>query len=318
MITPEGKALDLTDFLVSLTWQESAEELAMKAQATLVNGKTEQEQLHKIIRPGEKVCIFSDYGEGIKEVFRGTIWNWDYQSAREKTLQITAYDDLIYLQKSRDNRYFGAGQQTKNIVESIAEAWQIPLVYRWKSITHGKLLYKNKTVGEMIFSVLNEAKAQLGESFVILNKEGVSSVLPWGSNEQVFSLSSHEFVLSTQNHISLDRLTTKVVITGKGDNEGRTPILAAIEGKTQYGVLQEIVPFTRGSSFGELKQKGETILKEQGEPEETITLEAPDIPSLRKGDKLTVSAGNLLGDFFATGITHHAGKKQMTLTLKRA
>lgn len=316
-ITPEGTSIDLTDSLLSLSWQESMQELAMKAQATVVNTKTKWGYLHKVICPGGKICIFSDYGDGIQEVFRGTIWRWDYRSTKEKVLQITAYDDLIYLQKSQDNRYFAAGQQTKNIVQSIAEAWQIPLVYQWKSISHPKILYKNRTVAQMIFSVLNEAKAVLGEPFVILNKEGVSYVLPWGSNDQIFTLSQQDFVISTQDQVSLDGLTTKVLISGKSDDQGRMPVAATLEGQTKYGVLQQIIPYTRGSSLQELKQKGETLLKEQGKPAETISIVAPDIPCLRKGDCLQITAGNLIGSFFVTEMMHRANEKQMTVTLER-
>lgn len=317
-ITAEGTSLDLTDALLALSWQESMEELAMKAQVTFVNVLTEDGQLlHSLVRPGGKICIFADYGEGIQEVFRGTIWNWDYTSEKEKTLKITAYDDLIYLQKSKDNRYFPAGQQTKNIVESIAGAWQIPLQYQWKSIIHGKLLYKNKTVGEMVFDALNEAQSVLGEHYVLLNKGGTFYILPWGNNQKIYTLSSHEFVLSTQNQISLDHLTTKVLITGKGAAEGRQPILATVEGEMKYGTLQQIVPYTRGSAMSDLRKKAETILKEQGRPSETITITAPDIPLLRKGEQLDISAGNLLGSFYVTGIVHQAGPKKMTVTLQR-
>ncbi len=317
-ITPEGGSLDISGALISLSWLESMEELAMKAQATFVNCQMEDGRLlHSVVRPGGKICILSDYGEGRKEVFRGTIWNWTYTSEKEKLLKITAYDDLIYLQKSKDNRYFPAGQQTRSIIESIAGAWQIPLQYQWKSIAHGKLLYKNKTVGEMIFDVLKEAKSVLGENYVLLNKGGTIYILPWGNNQNVYTLSSRDLVLSTQNEISLDSLTTKVLITGKGTGDGRPPILATVEGQTKYGTLQEIVPFTRGSSMLELRKKGEVILKEQGQPSETMTIVAPDIPLLRKGDLLEVSAGNLLGSFYVTGITHDAGARKMTVTLQR-
>ena len=317
-ITAEGDSLDITDALVSLSWQESIEELAMKAQATILNCTMEDGRLlHSMVRPGGKICILSDWGEGVREVFRGTIWNWDYTSAKEKLLKITAYDDLIYLQKSKDNRYFPAGQQTKNIIESIAAAWQIPLQYQWKSIPHGKLLYKNKTVGEMIFSTLNEAKSVLGESYTLLNKGGIIYVLPWGNNQTVYTLSSQEFVLSTQNQISLDNLTTKVIITGRASGAGRAPILASLEGKTQYGVLQEIIPYSRGSAMSELKKKGESLLKEKGKPQETISVTAPDIPLLRKGEQLDMAAGNLLGSFYVTGILHQATTRKMTVTLQR-
>lgn len=318
LIHTDGTSLDITDALLSLSWQESIEELAMKAQIAAVNCSLENGKLlHSVVRPGGKICIFADSGDGMQEVFRGTVWNWDYNSAKEKTLKFTAYDDLIYLQKSKDNRYFPPGQQTKNIVQTIAAAWQIPLQYQWKSISHEKILFKNKTVGEMIFSVLNETKAVLGESYALLNKKGTVYILPWGNNAAVYTLSSREFVLSTQNQISLDQLTTKVVITGKETGNGRAPILATVEGETKYGVLQQIVPYARGNSLLDLKKKGESILKEQGKPKETITITAPDIPLLRKGELLDISAGNLLGSFYVTGIIHSADTKKMTVTLQR-
>lgn len=317
-ISDSGDSLDLTEALTALSWQESMDELAAKAQATLINCQTEQgSYLHSIVRPGGKICFFADSGDGFQEVFRGTIWNWDYTGTKERLLTITAYDDLIYLQKSKEHRYFSAGQQTKNIIQSMAAAWGIPLQYQWKSIVHGKRIFKNKTIGEIIFSVLDEAKLLLGESYVVRSRGGMVYVLPQGGNLTSYTLSAQESVLSTQNQISLDRLVTKVLLSGKDNSGGQTPILATVGGKTQYGTLQQIVPYTRGSSLSELKKKGESLIREQGKPQEIITVTAMDIPLLGKGDLLAISAGNLLGSFYVTGVHHAATTKKMTVTLQR-
>ena len=69
--------------------------------------------------------------------------------------------------------------------------------------------------------------------------------------------------------------------------------------------------------MSELKKKAAGILQEQGQPSEVITVTAPDIPSLRKGEQLNIAAGNLLGSFYVTGVSHDGVAKKMTVTLQR-
>lgn len=58
-------------------------------------------------------------------------------------------------------------------------------------------------------------------------------------------------------------------------------------------------------------------LREHEKPDETITVVTVDIPFLRKGDLVSVCAGDLVGDFYILGVSHNGTKRQMTLTLER-
>ena len=58
---------------------------------------------------------------------RGTVFAWDYRTDPLGHFTITAYDQLIYLMKSQDDRFYKAGQTAKAIIQDIAGAWRIPL-----------------------------------------------------------------------------------------------------------------------------------------------------------------------------------------------
>lgn len=44
---------------------------------------------------------------------------------------------------------------------------------------------------------------------------------------------------------------------------------------------------------------------------------APDVPQIRKGDKIKVAAGNLSGFFYVKGVSHSATERTMEMELKR-
>lgn len=46
-------------------------------------------------------------------------------------------------------------------------------------------------------------------------------------------------------------------------------------------------------------------------------ISAPDVPQIRKGDKIKVAAGNLSGFFYVKGVSHSATERTMEMELKR-
>ena len=58
------------------------------------------------------------------------------------------------------------------------------------------------------------------------------------------------------------------------------------------------------------------LLAECGKPEQTIEVNAPDVPTLLIGDKVMVSAGNLNTYFIIIGIIHYPDSKRMTMQLE--
>jgi hypothetical protein len=90
-----------------------------------------------------------------------------------------------------------------------------------------------------------------------------------------------------------------------------------VDGDTKYGILQEIIRRDSDKTVDAAKSEAETLLAERGKPEEDIRITVPDLPFLRRGDRVEVAAGNLIGFFDVTGVTHNGTVRQMTLTLDR-
>jgi hypothetical protein len=102
-------------------------ELAVRLEADFHNAKTSDgKRLHQHLPLGGRLFLYSDWGAGKKETFRGTIFSWHYKENPLGTVSITAYDPLYYL-KSKDDRYYRANTTAKAIIVDIAKAWGIPL-----------------------------------------------------------------------------------------------------------------------------------------------------------------------------------------------
>ena len=89
------------------------------------------------------------------------------------------------------------------------------------------------------------------------------------------------------------------------------------DGDTRYGVLQEIIRRDTDKTLDAAMSEANALIKARGKPEEVIQLNAPDLPFLRKGDKIEVEAGNLIGFFFIEGVVHYGTARRMTLQLSK-
>jgi hypothetical protein len=110
---------------------------------------------------------------------------------------------------------------------------------------------------------------------------------------------------------------TRVKIYGKADDDGRRGVEAAVDGDQSFGVLQRIILRDADKDIAAANAEAQALIDENGKPDETIQLNSPDVPFLRKGDKVEVAAGNLIGGFIVLGVSHTATTRMMTMTLSR-
>ena len=136
-------------------------------------------------------------------------------------------------------------------------------------------------------------------------------------NQEIYRFTG-ENTISTSDKLSINNLVTRVKIIGKADDEGRTSVDAVIDGNLDYGILQEIIRRDSNKDIGKANAEAKALLKSRGQPEESILVNSPDLPFLRRGDAVEMSAGNLSGIFHVLGVSHNATQKQMTMTLMRA
>lgn len=307
-----GKFIEITSLVSQMQWSDPAEELSQRASFVIANFKSELGYISDIIKLCDRIYIYANK----EKVFSGIVWDWEYLSSLKKEIRITAYDQMIYLTKSKMYSYFSSGQSTKSIIENICSEWEIPLKYEWESHTHGNIKNSSKIISECILEVLDEAQTKIESKYVIYFDNDTLYIRSIGYNKDVFFFNAKN-VIKTKNKNTLNNLVTKVIVYGKEEKEGRPPIEGIETGKTEYGILQEIVSVSCNTSLDDAKKQAQNILNERGKPKETYTLNTPDIPFLRKGWKIKVEAGNLSGFFYVKGVTHDAINTTMEMEVFR-
>lgn len=318
VVLKSGTSLNITKLITDCSIEDAVGEISEHVDLTIYNVLYGNARISKVITPGSALFVLSDWGtgSGMQEIYRGTIWTWDDEgSTSEKTFQFEAYDILKYLEQSEDNIYFPAGLSTKTIVGNISNKWGIPFAYTYSSITHPKIVLPSTALSEAIISVLNDAQSKVSDNYVILARKGVMDVIPQGANYDVCKFTGRE-IETTSNKLSMDDLITKVTVGGKEDNAGRVPVEAAFTGRTEYGMLQKLVSRDSDTTLSAASAEAKKMLKEKGNLSEEKEIGAPDVPFIRKGDKVKVVTGTFDGYFYVLGVTHLPKERRMTMQLK--
>jgi len=318
LLRPDGQKLDLRPVTRSLTWEENDGELAVRLEAELQNIQMpDGKWLHQLIPLGGQIFLYADWGSGRQEIFRGTIFVWDYQTDPLGHFTITAYDQLIYLMKSKDDRFYKAGQMAKAVIEDIAKAWGIPLGdVQGPNIALGKQVFRGDTLADMISSVLDEAKKKGGGKWIVRSRQGKIDIIKPGQNNPVYVFTANTNVESIEDRQDIEDLVTRVKIIGAEDSEGKAPVVAQLDGKTEFGVLQEVVYQRQYDNLAAAKSAAEDILKERGQSRRRRRVIAPDLPFLRRGDKVKVEAGTLIGYYIVSSVTHDATNRIMVMEVE--
>lgn len=318
LLRPDGQKLDLQPVTRSLSWEENDGELAVRLEAELQNIQMpDGKWLHQLIPLGGQIFLYADWGSGQQEIFRGTVFVWDYRTDPLGYFTITAYDQLIYLMKSKDDRFYKAGQTAKAIIEDIAKAWNIPLgTIEGPDTVLAKQVFRGDTLADMIFSVLDQAKKRGAGKWIVRSKQGKIDIIRPGQNSQVYCFTADSNVESIEDYQDIEELVTRVKIIGAEDSEGKAPVVAQLDGRTEFGVLQEVVYERQFDTLAAAKSAAEDILSERGQPRCRRKVIAPDLPFLCKGDKVKVVAGTLNGYYLVSSVVHNATNRLMSMEVE--
>jgi hypothetical protein len=318
LIDETGRLFDLNTAILGLQWCEYAGELAQRATVTVANMAMLGTWFMGIAKIN---CIVRIYGKwnGQKEkslLFEGTVWDWHYTSATEKVLEITAYDMAIRLLRSKEHCFYPEGMTTQAIIGDICKRWGIPFSYQWgQSLVHGKKLFcGKKTLADMIYSLLNEVQRQTGERYVLYYRDNELQIRAFGTNNEVYLL-DRDVTASTSHIMTMNNILTRVKVIGRQDKEGRSPIEAIVDGDTRFGVMQEIIRRDSSKTIDEAINEANETLRQRGKPQRDINWQGGDLPFLRKGDRVQLEAGDLIGSFFVEGVGHCGRTRSMSLTL---
>lgn len=312
----DGAQINLDEVAENIAWEENKDELSVRLNLTLRDIAYGQGRLSAALALCTVVYLYADWGAGKQEVFRGSIWEWEHSQIHNDAIIVTAYDLLYYVKKSKDNRYYAQGTSTTRILTDIFGSWEIPLgKIDFPSVTHQKIVYKNKALSSMVKETLDDAKRLGGVEGIVRADKGKVYVSIIGANTTVYGFTAQGNLTKTKDKYSMTDLITRVVIVGKEDEEGRPKVEATLDGKTEYGILQAIQSIGSGT-LAEAKQTAKETIFEKGIPKREITLQAAEFPAIRRGDVIRLETDCLTGHYFVCGIAHNATTMTMQMEVK--
>lgn len=315
-VSPDGKQMDLTDITSALGWSEGEKELSAKITLKLANSDYQGKMISDLVRPFTPIFIYANTSGEFAEVIRGTVTKWELvESNREFFINIEAADEVQALRKNQDEFYFTDGHSSSAIIKKIFEKWGVPHEIQIKDEKHAKKVYRKKYLCDMIQDVLKDLKEKGGGVYFIRARNGVIEIIPRGTNDTIYHFDLAENMIRTRESFDVSSIVTRVLVVGKQKTEGHQKIEATVDGKTNLGVRQVIYERDDKTSLDEAQKAAKKILEEQGEVKRKTSIEAPDIPELRKGDRIRVRSSVGEGYFFVKSIRHNAPTMRMTLEL---
>ena len=319
-VLSDGTQLNVTGAITAAGWNEGEGEISARLTATMANIKYAGKPLSSTITPNTVIVITADAGGGEKEVCRGFINEWSpSRSNGSNSFSVTAYDELFNLQQSQDDRYITAGTGTKSAITAVFNDWGIPIgEYKGPDAVHAKTLYKAQYLSDIIMSLLDDAEKHGAEHYVVRARAGAVDVLPLGSNEDIYHFSDDTNATLASDRISTSALVTRVKVMGLATDDGKQAPEAIVDGLTEYGIRQRLYNRSEDDTLDTAKAAAQKMIDESGKPERSSTIEAPDVPFIRKGDMVSLDTEHLTGFFIVKSITHDVINRKMSLSVRPA
>lgn len=315
-MTSDGEQIDLTAVTSSLGWSEGEKELSAKTTMKLANVEVGGKYISDLVRPMTPIFIYADMGTGFEEVIRGNVQKWELtETNREFTLDIECKDEVQALRHNMDDFFFTDGHSSSAILEEILGKWGVPHELQISDGTHAKKVYRKKYLSDMVADVLKDLKEKGGGTYFVRAKGGVVEIIPRGTNETIYHFDIDDNLTRVRESFDASKVVTRVQVVAKSKEEGHQKIESTVDGKTEYGTRQVI--YTRGDkeTLAEAETAAKKILEEEGDIKRKTSIESPDIPTLRKGDRIRVRSSAGEGYFFIKSLRHDAAQMKMFMEL---
>lgn len=317
-IAPDNRQLDITNVTAGLGWSEGQKELSAKIQlkvaadATLEDGKP----VANLLKPFVTIVIFADVGEGFVECCRGKIQKVSVaETNHDFYLSFEIADEAGDLRKSQDSFYFTADHTSSAILQEILGKWGVPAEINVTDIKHSKKVYRGKYLSDMVADILKDIKEAGGGEYFVRATGGKVEIVKRGQNSTVYHFDTMTNVTKVSESLDASKTVTSVQVVGKSKDEGHPPVEQTVNGRTDTGTRKVIYNRPSTETPAEAEKAAKKILDEQGEPKRKLSIETPDIPTVRKGDKIRLRSATGTGFFLINSIRHDAVSRKMTLEL---
>ncbi|ERI06459.1 XkdQ/YqbQ family protein [Aneurinibacillus aneurinilyticus] len=314
----EGVQTELTPIVGQITWSDSVEELGQRLDFTLPIASGTP-YIKFSIAPSDIVTLINDG----KVVFMGYIFEMIFT---ERMREITCFDPLFYLNKSRVTKQFKGDKTATACVKELLAPFKIPTAHIADMKTKIKKIYNEQTYSEILNDILYQARREIGEDYrfqmengkLVIDRQSAFLLdvsVKLAANSGKFDLL--EFISNPQRTVSITEMRNSIVIT-KDDQVYTSTADAGSVGK--YGLLQETIAFD-GNTLSDAKRQALSALRELNRVNEEATFDILGHDEVRSGRVLKVSEGKtgIIGQFIITSTNHTLVNRihKVNITLKR-
>lgn len=177
ILTSQSGEQDITQLVTSMTWSGDINQVARKLEFGVVVSPTDPYIQRVYIGLGNKIRLHSDNGQ---ELFKGTVF-FKEKSYHGNEMKVTAYDNLVYLTKSKMSKSFKQATPEAITQQVCAEL----------GVTSGSLaatgiaidyIASAMTGYDIIMSAYTRAAWQNGKAYFAIMQQGKLNVMEKGQN----------------------------------------------------------------------------------------------------------------------------------------
>lgn len=283
---------DLSPLVEAISLRDSLEQVAYQGTVNLVVTPDMPP-----ISPGMAIRISGiPYGKKdyVPLLHPAVVWEVETSNNGVKRMTLTLYDRTVYLDKSEDEYLFPAKQTATQRFKKYAADWNLKIAVLPDTEKQlGRSVYRTQSIYASMFADLRETAKAGGKLYHPRMISSGLELYELGTNKDVYIL---EAITDTTQSRTLEGAATKVKVLATAASETGKEVpskVMAIEEKdiAKYGQLQAIIQDDEVKSPAAARQLARSKLRGI---RETISLNAPDINTIRAGDAVMLGSMKLL------------------------
>jgi hypothetical protein len=258
------------------------------------------------------------------EVFRGYIFTKSRSgSSSADTMEITAYDQMIYLAKNDYDTIF-KNQTGTQIIRSLcgrAGLRMAPVGPQFAN-THAKIsrmVSYGNNLYDCCYLAIQKTKALTGKYYRLRSEAGIVTLTQRKTPTKVWYLTDTTNITDSTFSSSIEELVTGVQPKTAGklgrSAYGSSVINADLE--RLYGRMRKVQDLTNLKA-SEVAKAVKTYMKENGKPKDEFSVTIPCINTIRAGDLIKVreSDTGIVGLWYVNQVQHSISSAQATTQLQ--
>lgn len=308
----EKQNVFLDPIVKSVNWSGDIKQAARKLVVEISN-TGDLRDLYMMFEKGAELRLILNEKQ---ELFRGVLFADQINAKGQMTL--TAYDENMYLTKNKDTKIF-RNQSASAIIKRLCNEFSIPTgEIHDTGYVIPKLVFREKTLFEMMVMALTETQKQNGQHFLITSKEGKLQLLARKEQKGKWVLENGVNLLDASYSQSIEETRTQIKVIG-GDSKKKEISATAKDGELikRFGVMQHLEKPEKDMTKSQMEQRAKQLLKDLATIDDQARIECLGIPDVVSGSCVYVkeTVTGILGGYYISADEHRFEKGSHTMSL---